>query len=172
MTAELARHLDETDPLAPARELFELPEDLIYLCGNSLGALPRVVRTTVAEVITRQWGEHLVSAWSRDDWWTAPERVGNAVAPLLGAAADQIVVTDSTSINLFKCYLAATRLRPERKIIVTDPRAFPTDQYLLTSAARLADIRIISATPPEVPGVLAAHGSDVCLVSLSHVDFR
>ncbi len=167
-----AEHLDAQDPLAAVRDQFELPADIIYLCGNSLGPLPTRVRDVMRDVVDRQWGEHLVSAWNRDQWWTAPERVGDALAPLLGAGPDQVLVTDSTSINLFKCYLAAKRLRPQRKLIVVDPGSFPTDLYMLAGAAKVADFTIVSATPAEIPEYLARHGADICLVSLSQVDYR
>ncbi len=169
---EQARSLDQADPLAPIRAQFELPADQVYLCGNSLGALPRTVPDRIHQVVTEEWGQHQVSAWNRDHWWTAPERVGEAIAPLLGAGPGQVVVSDSTSINLFKCYLAGARLRPGRTLIVTDPGAFPTDQYVLSGAAPLAQLSIVTATPAEIPQLLRDRGSEIAVVSLSQVDYR
>ncbi|MFE2290983.1 kynureninase [Streptomyces sp. NPDC059452] len=101
--------LDAADPLAARRKLFVL-DDGVYLDGNSLGALPVHVPARVQDVLTRQWGELRIRSWGESGWWTAPERIGDRIAPLVGAAAGQIVVGDSTSVNVFKAVVAATRL--------------------------------------------------------------
>ncbi|HET8616723.1 MAG TPA: kynureninase [Actinomycetales bacterium] len=169
---ERARALDEADPLAHVRDRFELPDGVIYLDGNSLGALPRCVPDDVQRAVREQWGRDLIASWNEHGWWGAQERVGEAVARLVGAAPGQVLVSDSTSVNLFKCYVAAARLRPGRHLVVSDPGVFPTDQYVLEGAARLMGLEIVHARPPEVPAVLAERGDDVALVSLSHVDYR
>jgi kynureninase len=167
-----ARALDAASPLAGARERFDLPDGVVYLDGNSLGALPSCVPATVDRVVREQWGRDLIASWNAHDWWGAQARVGDAVGRLVGAAPGQVLVSDSTSVNLFKCYVAAARMRPDRRLVVSDPGVFPTDQYVLEGAARLTGLEIVHARPDEVPGVLAARGSDVALVSLSHVDYR
>jgi kynureninase len=169
---ERARALDAADPLAHVRDRFDLPDGVIYLDGNSLGAMPRRVPEDVQRVVREQWGRDLIASWNEHDWWGAQERVGEAVGRLVGAAAGQVLVTDSTSVNLFKCYVAAARMRPGRRLVVSDPGVFPTDQYVLEGAARLLGLEIVHARPTEVPALLSERGDDVALVSLSHVDYR
>ncbi|MFJ1897253.1 MULTISPECIES: kynureninase [unclassified Streptomyces] len=166
---ERARALDAADELAPLRELFTL-DDTVYLDGNSLGALPRHVPARLQEVLTREWGELRIRSWGESGWWTAPERIGDRIAPIVGAAAGQIVVGDSTSVNVFKAVVAATRLAPEgRDEILVDADTFPTDGYIAGSAARMTGHRIVPVAPAEVPGAL---GPRTAAVLLNHVDYR
>lgn len=124
--AEAAR-LDAADPLRAKRAAFVL-DDTVYLDGNSLGALPRGVPGRIAEVIGHEWGRLRIRSWTESGWWTAPERVGDRIAPLLGAASGQVVVGDSTSVNVFKALVAAVRLAPEgaTKFWWTPPPSPPT----------------------------------------------
>lgn len=166
---ERARALDTADELAPLRELFTL-DDTVYLDGNSLGALPRHVPARLQEVLTREWGELRIRSWGESGWWTAPERIGDRIAPIVGAAAGQIVVGDSTSVNVFKAVVAATRLAPEgRDEILVDADTFPTDGYIAASAARMTGHRIVPVAPG---GVTAALGPRTAAVLLNHVDYR
>ncbi len=167
-----AAALDADDPVAHARGRFDLPDGLVYLDGNSLGALPRAVPDAVADVVRQQWGTDLIASWNTHGWWDAPLRVGDAVGRLVGAAPGQIAVGDSTSVNLFKCFVAAARMRPGRRVAVTDPRAFPTDQYVLEGAARVADLEIVHATPDLMPQVIAERADEIAFVSVSQVDYR
>ena len=167
-----AARLDAANPVAHARDRFELPDGLLYLDGNSLGALPRGVPETVADVVRRQWGTDLIASWNTHDWWGAPQRVGDRVGTLVGAAPGQVLVGDSTSVNLFKLYVAAARMRPRRRVVVNDPDVFPTDGYVLEGAARLADLEVVQVRPPELAAFLSERGSEVALVSYSHVDYR
>ncbi|MEU0599693.1 kynureninase, partial [Streptomyces sp. NPDC006393] len=122
-----AEKLDAADELAPVRSRFVL-DDVVYLDGNSLGALPANVPGRVADVVRREWGELRIRSWGESGWWTAPERIGDTIAPLVGAAPGQIVVGDSTSVNVFKALVGAVRLAGEgRDEILVDATTFPTD---------------------------------------------
>jgi kynureninase len=164
--------LDAANPVGDTRSRFTLPDGLIYLDGNSLGALPTGVPEAVADVVTRQWGSDLIASWNTNDWWSAQARIGDAVGRLVGAAPGQVLAGDSTSINLFKGYVAALRMRPGRQVVMADPASFPTDLYVLQGVSSLTGCEIVLASPPEVPAVLADRGDEVALVALSQVDFR
>ncbi|MBK3565287.1 MULTISPECIES: kynureninase [unclassified Streptomyces] len=165
-----AEKLDAADELAGVRSQFVL-DDVVYLDGNSLGALPVAVPGRVEDVVRRQWGELRIRSWDESGWWTAPERIGDRIAPLVGAAAGQIVVGDSTSINVFKAVVAAVRMAggSGRDEIVVDATTFPTDGYIASSAARMTGCTVRPVTPAEVPGVL---GDRTAAVLLNHVDYR
>ncbi|MFF0161706.1 kynureninase [Streptomyces sp. NPDC005263] len=174
-----ARELDAGDELAGVRARFVLDE-AVYLDGNSLGALPTAVPGRVEDVVRRQWGELRIRSWEESGWWTAPERIGDRIAPLVGAAAGQIVVGDSTSVNVFKALVGAVRLarladggggdgRDGRDEIVVDATTFPTDGYIAGSAARMTGCTLRPVTPAEIPGVL---GDRTAAVLLNHVDYR
>ncbi|MET9799574.1 kynureninase [Streptomyces sp. NPDC006368] len=167
---ERAALLDEKDQLAGRRELFALDDGVVYLDGNSLGALPRHVPGRMADVLTREWGELRIRSWDESGWWTAPERIGDRIAPLVGAAPGQVVVGDSTSVNVFKALVAAVRLAdPERDEIVVDATTFPTDGYMAESAARMTGKRLVPVAPGDVP---AAVGPRTAAALVNHVDYR
>ncbi|MFC8518264.1 kynureninase [Streptomyces sp. NPDC057257] len=164
-----AEKLDASDELAAKRAEFVLDET-VYLDGNSLGALPAAVPDRVADVVRRQWGALRIRSWEESGWWTAPERIGDRIAPLVGAAAGRIVVGDSTSVNVFKALVGAVRLAGEgRDEIVVDATTFPTDGYIAESAARLTGCTLRPVTPAEVPEALSAR---TAAVLLNHVDYR
>ncbi|MGW0536967.1 kynureninase [Streptomyces sp. NPDC003032] len=178
---EQARILDAGDGLRDKRAEFVL-DDTVYLDGNSLGALPANVPGRVADVVARQWGELRIRSWGESGWWTAPERVGDRIAPLVGAGPGRIVVGDSTSVNVFKALVAAVRMargagegesrgNPDgaRDEIIVDATTFPTDGYIAQSAARLTGCRLIPLAPSEVP---AALGPRTAAVLLNHADYR
>ncbi|MEV7388760.1 kynureninase [Streptomyces sp. NPDC091215] len=164
-----AEKLDASDDLAGLRSRFVLDE-VVYLDGNSLGALPANVPGHVEDVVRRQWGELRIRSWDESGWWTAPERIGDRIAPLVGAAAGQIVVGDSTSVNVFKALVGAVRLAGEgRDEILVDATTFPTDGYIAESAARLTGCVLRPLAPAEVPDAL---GDRTAAVLLNHVDYR
>lgn len=164
-----AAELDAADELAGLRKRFVLDE-VVYLDGNSLGALPAEVPGRVEDVVRRQWGELRIRSWEESGWWTAPERIGDRIAPLVGAAAGQIVVGDSTSVNVFKALVGAVRLAGEgRDEILVDATTFPTDGYIAASAARMTGCELRPVDPDEVPSAL---GPRTAAVLLNHVDYR
>lgn len=167
-----AAERDAAAPLRHARERFVLPEGVIYLDGNSLGALPIAVEAVVADVVTRQWGQQLIGSWNDEDWWGAQTRVGDQVGRLVGAAPGQVVVTDSTSVNLFKAVIGAARLRPGRTVVLTDPDSFPTDLYIADAAARLAGLQVRHVHPAEAATAIRHTGDDLVLAAYSQVDYR
>jgi kynureninase len=127
--ADLLR-LDAEDALAAARDSFLLPEGVIYLDGNSLGALPAATPQRLNEVAVAQWGRDLIKSWNAHGWIDLPRRVGDKIARLIGAGPGEVVVADSTSVNLFKALAAALRLNPSRTVIVSERDNFPTDLYI------------------------------------------
>ena len=172
-----AEALDARDALAPLRERFHVPDpSLIYLDGNSLGMLPEATRARLHEVIELEWGAGLVRGWG--DWVELPTRVGDLLGTaLLGAAPGQVLVCDSTTVNLYKVAHAALDLRPGRHVIVTDDDNFPTDRYVLQgiAARRGLHLRVVESDPVHGVSLGAleeALDDDVALVSLSHVAYR
>ena len=173
-----AEKLDAVDELAGKRAAFVLDTASdraadaagVYLDGNSLGALPAVVPGRVEDVVRRQWGELRIRSWEESGWWTAPERIGDRIAPLVGAAPGQIVVGDSTSVNVFKALVGAVRMAGEgRDELLVDATTFPTDGYIAESAARMTGRTLRPVAPADVPGAL---GERTAAVLLNHVDYR
>ena len=160
---------DRSDPLAFARARFRLPDGVVYLDGNSLGALPVNVPGAVSDAVERQWGVGLIGSWNAADWWTLPRRVGDRVGALVGAAPGQVICGDSTTVQLFQAIGALARLDPARSTIVTDGANFPTDQYVAESVAALLGMRLVRVSPPDLADVL---GDDTAVVSFSAVDYR
>jgi kynureninase len=170
-TRDEAAALDATDPLAWARELFLLPEGVVYLDGNSLGALPRATPGRLERVVREEWGSDLIASWNRHGWVDLATRVGDAIAPLIGAGPGEVMVADSTSVDLFKLLAAALRLRPGRPVILSERGNFPTDLYVAQGLADLlgggVELRLVGRSELEA----ALDGRTAVLV-LTHVDFR
>ncbi|MER3555967.1 MAG: kynureninase [Meiothermus sp.] len=171
MTQSELQTLDASDPLAPKRDQFSIPEGLIYLDGNSLGVLPKAVPERIGQVIHGEWGTDLIRSWNTRGWIDLPTKVGAKIARLIGAEADEVVAADSTSINLFKVLLAALKLRPERKVIVSDIDNFPTDLYIAQGVKELLggeyELRFVKKHKVE-----AAIDDRVAVVMLTEVDYR
>ena len=169
---ERARALDTEHAGTDLRGRFRLPAGVVYLDGNSLGALPAGVAEAVADVVHRQWGNRLIESWNESDWWGSPTRVGGRIGRLVGAADGQVVCTDSTTVNLYKVVVAAARMRPGRRVVLTDPASFPTDLYVTDAAARDAGL-VVERVPPSGAAARAAElGDALALVSYSSVDYR
>ncbi|SFL94656.1 kynureninase [Streptomyces pini] len=174
---EEAAKLDAADGLAGRRDAFVLEDEkgerVVYLDGNSLGALPRSVPARVADVVEREWGRLRIRSWTESGWWTAPERVGDLIAPIVGAAPGQIVAGDSTSVNVLKAVVAAIRMaredNPARTDLLVDATTFPTDGYIAASAARLTGAAVRAIPAGGIPGSV---GPRTAAVLVNHVDYR
>jgi kynureninase len=168
--------LDAQDPLYVLRDRFELPEGVIYLDGNSLGARPRASLARAHEVVAMEWGQDLIKSWNKAGWFEMPKRLGDRLAPIIGARPGEVAVTDTTSLNLFKALAAALEIQrqrnPERKVIVTERSNFPTDIYMADGLARWLDrgysIRLVDDAS-ELP---AAVDEDCAVLMLTHVNYR
>jgi kynureninase len=145
---------------------------VIYLDGNSLGALPVGVPEAVARTVAEQWGQDLIKGWTQDGWWDAPLRVGDRIGRLLGAAPGQTVAGDSTSVQLFNALTAAARSRSDRQLLLVDASGFPTDRYLAASVARLLGLEVYEAPVSGFAETIAVHGHRIAVVAASPVDFR
>jgi kynureninase len=171
-----AEELDAADPLAGFRDRFVLDDPgLIYLNGNSLGALPRATLRRIEAVIRDEWGAALARSW--DHWVDLPSRAGDLVGELTGAAPGQVIVADNTTVNLYKLAWAALDTRPGRNVIITDRDNFPSDRYVFEgiAAQRGLELRMLDTDIDEgldAEQVRAAVGDDTALVSLSHVAYR
>ncbi|KAK9826786.1 hypothetical protein WJX81_000510 [Elliptochloris bilobata] len=170
-----ALDLDARDELAHFSARFELADDLVYLDGNSLGALPRATPARIVEVVRAEWGDDLISSWNKHGWISLPMRVGAKLARLLGAYPDEVIAADSTTVNLFKIVSAAVVLRPGRTIIVSEQRNFGTDLYVVEGLARLLggkhELRLVNGAA-GVAAALAEAGPRVAALVLTHVCYR
>lgn len=174
VTRSDAERLDRDSPLGHTRERFHVPDGVVYLDGNSLGALPVTVADRLARVVEDEWGTGLIRSWNPlpgggGDWMGLSRRVAARIAPLVGVDAADLHVGDSTSVSLFKTLVAAARLRPERSVIVVEPTTFPTDGYIAAGVADLLGLELRWCDPADP---LAAVDADVALLALTHVDFR
>ena len=170
-----ARRLDADDPLAGYRDRFVVDDsDLVYFDGNSLGRLPVATRDRLVHAVEREWGGALIRGW--DTWIDLARRAGDVLATgVLGVDPGEVVLSDSTSVNLYKLAAAALDARPGRRALVTDDDNFPTDRYVLEglAAARGLDLRVVPSDDVGPSSALtAATDHDVALVCLSHLAYR
>ena len=172
-TREQFAALDAADRLAPLRQLFELPPEVIYLDGNSLGALPKATADRVQRTVRDEWGRGLITSWNHAGWIDLPRRLGDKIARLVGAAPGELAVADSTSINLFKVLWAALALQrqrsPQRRVIVSERSNFPTDLYIAQSIAAThhCELRLVDAEK-----LADALDDTVAVLMLTHVNYR
>ena len=168
-----AREFDAADPLGPHRDRFHLPEGVIYLDGNSLGALPKATPAAMARAVEQEWGEGLIRSWNANDfgpgWFEMGSRVGAKIAPLIGAQPHEVIACDTVSANLFKLIAAALDMRPDRKVILSEPGNFPTDIYMIQGLERqgLAERRLAPRG-----ALLDALDDDVALLMLTHAHYK
>jgi kynureninase len=167
---ETCLSFDRQDPLAPMRDEFVVPEGVIYLDGNSLGALPRQTLPRLTQVIGEEWGSGLIRSWNAAHWIEAPARIGDKIARLIGAKAGEVIVADSTSVNLFKLLAGALRVQPGRHFILTEASNFPTDLYVAQGLIDLLGgnhaLRVVERSEIE----RSLDGS-VAVLMLTHVDY-
>jgi len=171
MNLDDAQRLDAADPLRPLRERFSLPEGITYLDGNSLGALPKATPARVARAVQQEWGEGLIKSWNSAGWIDLPRRLGDRLAPWLGARPGEVLVGDSTSVNLYKVLHAALQLQQgQRRVVVSERSNFPTDNYIAQSVVRAHGGELVLVdSPDEIPALL----DERCAVlMLTHVNYR
>lgn len=169
MTLDEARARDTADPLRGFRQRFDLPDGVIYLDGNSLGALPKATAAAVADLTTRQWGERLIRSWN-EGWIEAQLRIGDKIARLIGAAPSEVAVADSTSVNLFKLLTAALRANPERRVILSEAGNFPTDLHIAEGVVAGIPGATLRVVPREQ--LAAALDESVAVLMLTHVHYK
>ena len=172
-TLDHCRALDAQDPLRALRHQFTLPDGVIYLDGNSLGAQPKAAVHRVMQAVTQEWGQGLIRSWNSAGWFDLPKRLGDKIATLIGAGPGEVVATDSTSINLYKVLSAALNMAaedaPHRTVLVSERSNFPTDLYI---AEGLCKARGLQLRLVEPEGVAAALTPDVAVLMLTHVNYR
>jgi kynureninase len=173
MTLQDCQQRDAGDPLRSLRDLFSIPPGVIYLDGNSLGAMPKTAAARAAQVVTHEWGHDLIRSWNTAGWFSLPQRLGNMIAPLIGAGPDQVVATDTTSINLYKVLSAAVSIAkqdaPQRRVIVSERSNFPTDLYIAEGLCKAQGFTLKLVEPDEIA---AALNDDLAVLMLTHVNYR
>ena len=171
LTREQALALDARDPLGPLREHFTLPPGVIYLDGNSLGALPKATPARIAQAVEQEWGQGLIASWNNAGWIAQPRKLGDRLAPWIGARAGEVLVADSTSVNLYKVLHAALQLQQgKRKVVVSERSNFPTDNYIAQSVVRAHGGELVLVDTPEQIEPLLDERCAVLM--LTHVNYR
>ena len=169
MTLDEARNLDAADPLAFAQERFRLPAGVIYLDGNSLGALPAGAPAALADTAENQWGADLIASWNKHGWIDWPTRIAAKLAPIVGAKPSEVLIADSTSVCLFKLLAAAVRARPGRRKVISQRHNFPTDLYVAQGLCEMLGLELVAVPAAEVIGAI---DQDTAVVTVTHVDYR
>lgn len=179
-TLQDCQALDAQDALRPLRDHFTLPDGMVYLDGNSLGAMPRATAARVADVVTREWGQDLIKSWNSAGWFALPQRMGNMIAPLVGAGPDEVVATDSTSVNLYKVLHAAINIAKSKKtgsttpqILLSERANFPTDLYIAQGLCEAQGLTLKLVEADGIPAALAdTSDGEVAVLMLTHVNYR
>ncbi|OZI43352.1 kynureninase [Bordetella genomosp. 4] len=175
-TREACLQADQQDPLAPLKAQFDIPAGVLYMDGNSLGVLPKAAVARSAQVIQQEWGQGLIRSWNDASWFELPSRLGDKLGRLIGAGTGQVVVTDTTSLNLFKSLAAAIRIQqqaaPQRKIIVSERDNFPTDLYMIQGMIDLLQQGYEMRLVDEDLSLEQALDDSVAVLLLSHVNYR
>ena len=173
LTREDFTSLDKIDPLAKVRDEFSLPQNLIYFDGNSLGPLPKCTIHTLETMIQKEWGNGLIGSWNKENWINMPRELGNKIAPLVGAKLGEVIVVDSTSVNLFKVLTSALLLNKNRRVIVSEAENFPSDLYILEGVNKMFgesyERHLIEEGDYEIDKYI---DTSTAVVMLSHVNYK
>jgi kynureninase len=172
LTLQDCMEMDRTDPLASKRKEFALPDDKIYLDGNSLGALPLSVRDHLRQVVEQQWGEDLISSWDEHNWIGLPQEIGAKIAPLIGAKPGEVIASDSTSVNMFKLLITAMVLNRGRGIVLSSRDNFPTDLYMAQGVSKLLGEHVCNLRLVDEANLIHSINEDTAVVLLTQVNFR
>ena len=164
--------LDKADPLAKKRLEFDLPTNTVYLDGNSLGALPTAVKSRIADVGSKQWGNHLIRSWNDHHWIDLPTNVGDKIAPIVGAELGQVICCDSISVNLFKLLSSALSLNSARSIVLSTQDNFPTDLYMVQGLSELLGPDLCQLQLVAEEQIEQSLNEDVAVLLLTQVNFR
>lgn len=163
---------DAADPLKTFRDRFDIPDGLIYLDGNSLGPLLNSVRDRVSDVVSREWGQDLITSWNKNHWMELAARIGAKLAPMIGAEAHETLAADSTSINIFKLLSAGLKMRPGRKVILSEAGNFPTDLYMAEGLVSLLGGAYSLRLMDKAENLADFLDDDVAVVMITQVDYR
>lgn len=173
ITLQDCQQRDASDPLRSLCDLFSIPDGVIYLDGNSLGVMPRSAAARAAQVVSQEWGQGLIRSWNTAGWFDLPQRLGNQIAPLIGAGPGEVVATDTTSINLFKVLSSALSIaqvdHPTRRVLLSERSNFPTDLYIAEGLCAERGYTLKLVEPDEIAAALA---SEVAILMLTHVNYR
>ena len=173
LTREDFTSLDKIDPLAKVRDEFSLPQNLIYFDGNSLGPLPKCTIHTLETMIQKEWGNGLIGSWNKENWINMPRELGNKIAPLVGAKLGEVIVVDSTSINLFKVLTSALLLNKNRRVIVSEAENFPSDLYILEGVNKMFGESYVRHLIEEGDYEIDKYiDTSTAVVMLSHVNYK
>jgi len=164
---------DDTDPLAAQAKKFKLPDNLIYLDGNSLGAMPKTVPAYVEDALLDGWATQLITSWNNKGWHNLPFTLADRLAPMMGAKKGEVLLVDSTSLNLFKTLVAALKMRPDRSIVISEKSNFPSDihivQGVLDNFFPEKKLELSSAGDEEIISLI---DNETAVVTLTHVDYK
>ena len=172
LSFERAEEKDKADSLGPKRHEFLIPENIVYLDGNSLGPLTKHANKRVEEATKEEWGIGLIRSWNDSGWVNLPKKVGAKIAPLLGVRSENVIMSDSTSINLFKVLSVACSMNSGRKTILTETKNFPTDNYIIEGVTRQLNnnFKITYVDQPE--DIIASIDETVAVVVLTHINYK
>jgi len=171
ITKSYCQNLDRKDLLAHLRKAFYLPKGKINMDGNSLGSLPKSTKKRLQEVVQKEWGDGMIGSWSKAGWFESPIRVGNKIAPLIGANKGEVIVADTTSVNIYKALCAAISLNKGRKIMLSEKGNFPTDLYMMQGIANFSDERLINKVV-DPSAILEELTEEVAVLILTQVHYK